>query len=55
VIAATRSAKVRALVYVAALAPDEGETVADVFSRGEPHPLAPKLVLSAIAPLRWVE
>ncbi|HVJ53948.1 MAG TPA: alpha/beta hydrolase [Aliidongia sp.] len=43
VIAATRSEKVRALVYVAALAPDEGETVADVFSRGEPHPKAPKL------------
>jgi pimeloyl-ACP methyl ester carboxylesterase len=30
-------------VYVAALAPDEGETVADVFYRVEPHPLAPKL------------
>jgi pimeloyl-ACP methyl ester carboxylesterase len=43
VIAATRSAKVRALVYVAALAPDEGETVADVFYRTPPHPLAPKL------------
>jgi pimeloyl-ACP methyl ester carboxylesterase len=43
VIAATRSDKVRALVYVAALAPDEGETVADVFSRGKPHPEAPKL------------
>jgi pimeloyl-ACP methyl ester carboxylesterase len=43
VIAATRSEKVKALVYVAALAPDEGETVADVFYRGEPHPLAPKL------------
>jgi pimeloyl-ACP methyl ester carboxylesterase len=43
VIAATRSDKVRALVYVAALAPDEGETVADVFYRGEPHPRAPKL------------
>jgi pimeloyl-ACP methyl ester carboxylesterase len=25
------------------LAPDEGETVADVFYRGEPHPQAPKL------------
>ena len=25
------------------LAPDEGETVADVFYRGEPHPHAPKL------------
>ena len=33
VIAATRSEKVKALVYVAALAPDEGETVADVFYR----------------------
>jgi pimeloyl-ACP methyl ester carboxylesterase len=43
VIAATRSDKVRALVYVAALAPDEGETVADVFYRAERHPLAPKL------------
>jgi pimeloyl-ACP methyl ester carboxylesterase len=43
VIAATRSDKVRALVYIAALAPDEGETVADVFYRGEPHPQAPKL------------
>jgi pimeloyl-ACP methyl ester carboxylesterase len=43
VIAATRSEKVRSLVYVAALAPDEGETVADVFYRAEPHPLAPKL------------
>lgn len=44
VIAATQSNKAKALVYVAALAPDEGETVADVFSRGEPHPQAPKLV-----------
>lgn len=43
VIAATRNEKVRGLVYVAALAPDEGETVADVFYRGTPHPQAPKL------------
>ena len=43
VIAATRSEKVRSLVYIAALAPDEGETVADVFYRAEPHPKAPKL------------
>ena len=43
VIAATRSEQVKALVYIAALAPDEGETVADIFYRGEPHPLAPKL------------
>jgi pimeloyl-ACP methyl ester carboxylesterase len=43
VIAATRSDKVKTLVYVAALAPDEGETVAEVFYRTEPHPRAPKL------------
>jgi pimeloyl-ACP methyl ester carboxylesterase len=43
VIAATRDEKVKALVYVAALALDEGETVADVFYRAEPHPQAPKL------------
>jgi pimeloyl-ACP methyl ester carboxylesterase len=43
VIAATRSEAVKALVYVAALAPEEGETVADVFTRTAPHPLAPKV------------
>lgn len=43
VIAGTRNEKVRSLVYVAALAPDEGETVADVFYRAAPHPQAPKL------------
>jgi pimeloyl-ACP methyl ester carboxylesterase len=43
VIAATRQERVKALVYVAALAPDEGETVADVFYRAPPHPQAPKL------------
>jgi pimeloyl-ACP methyl ester carboxylesterase len=43
VIAGTRDEKVRSLVYVAALAPDEGETVAEVFYRTEPHPQAPKL------------
>jgi pimeloyl-ACP methyl ester carboxylesterase len=43
VIGATRSDKVKALVYVAALAPDERETVADVFYRTQPHPQAPKL------------
>src|SRR5277367_4941786 len=35
VIAATRDEKVKGLVYVAALAPDDGETVADIFYRGE--------------------
>jgi len=43
VIGATRSEKVTALVYVAALAPDQGETVAEVFYRATPHPEAPKL------------
>jgi pimeloyl-ACP methyl ester carboxylesterase len=43
VIGAARTEQVRALVYVAALAPDEGETVIDVFTRAEPHPQAPKL------------
>jgi pimeloyl-ACP methyl ester carboxylesterase len=47
VIGAARSEKVKALVYVAALAPDEGETVADVFTRGKPHPQAPKLAPDA--------
>jgi pimeloyl-ACP methyl ester carboxylesterase len=43
VIAAARNERVKALVYITALAPDEGETVADVFSRAPPHPRAPKL------------
>jgi pimeloyl-ACP methyl ester carboxylesterase len=43
VIGATRAANVAALVYVAALAPDEGETAADVFHRGKAHPQAPQL------------
>lgn len=33
VIASIRSEKVRALVYIAGIAPDEGETVAEVFNR----------------------
>lgn len=35
--------RVKALVYIAALAPDEGETVAQVFYRDKPHPNAPQL------------
>jgi pimeloyl-ACP methyl ester carboxylesterase len=35
--------RVKSLVYVAALAPDQGETVAEVFYREAPHPKAPKL------------
>ncbi len=41
--AVTRREPVRALVYIAALAPAEGETVADNFGRGTPHPKAPRL------------
>lgn len=37
----------KALVYVAALAPGDGETVADVFCREEPHAKAPKLAPDA--------
>jgi pimeloyl-ACP methyl ester carboxylesterase len=47
VIAEARSDAIKALVYVAALAPDEGETVADVFYRAEPHRSAPKLAPDA--------
>jgi pimeloyl-ACP methyl ester carboxylesterase len=43
VIALARPERVKALVYVTALAPDEGEKVADVFYRLKPHPKAPKL------------
>ena len=43
VIGAIRDERVKSFVYVAALAPDEGETVAQVFYRDESHAEAPKL------------
>jgi pimeloyl-ACP methyl ester carboxylesterase len=43
VIAAVDDDRLKSLVYIAALAPDEGETVADVFYRAAPHPNAPEL------------
>jgi pimeloyl-ACP methyl ester carboxylesterase len=43
VIAGPKDDRVKSLVYVAALAPSEGETVADVFYRVKPHPQAPHL------------
>lgn len=43
VIATADDQRVKALVYIAALAPDEGETVAQVFYKDEPHPNAPQL------------
>lgn len=47
VIGAMREERVKSLVYIAALAPDEGETVAKVFYRDEKHPDAPKLAPDA--------
>jgi pimeloyl-ACP methyl ester carboxylesterase len=47
VIATANDERVKALVYVAALAPDEGENVAQVFYRDEPHPKAPKVAPDA--------
>jgi pimeloyl-ACP methyl ester carboxylesterase len=43
VIGATKNERVKLLAYVAALAPDEGENVAQVFYREPPHAQAPKL------------
>lgn len=47
VIATTREERVKSLVYVAALAPDEGETVAKVFYHDEASPEQPKMVPDA--------
>lgn len=47
VIAATTNPRVRSLVFIAALAPDEGETVAEMFYREPAHPQAPQLVPDA--------
>jgi pimeloyl-ACP methyl ester carboxylesterase len=43
VIATADDERVKALVYIAALAPDEGETVAQVFYRDERHAQSPQL------------
>ena len=44
VIAAVQQERVKSLIYVAALAPDEGGTVAKVFYRDTPSPEQPKMV-----------
>ena len=44
VVAAVREDRVKSLVYIAALAPDEGETVAKVFYHDEASPEQPKMV-----------
>lgn len=43
VVGACRNERVRALVFVTALTPDEGETVAEVFYRDKPDSRAPQL------------
>jgi pimeloyl-ACP methyl ester carboxylesterase len=43
VIAASSNERVQSLVFIAALTPDEGETVGEVFYREKPHPEAPQL------------
>ncbi len=43
VIAGPTDDRIKALVYVSALSPGEGEAVAQVFYREPPHPEAPKL------------
>ena len=43
VIAASTNERVQSLVFISALTPDEGETVAEVFYRDKPSPELPKL------------
>ena len=47
VIGSAGNDRVRGLVFVSALAPDEGESVADVFYREPPQPQAPQLAPDA--------
>ena len=42
--AASGQPKVKGLAFIAAMAPDEGETVGELLHRVEPHPRAPQLV-----------
>jgi pimeloyl-ACP methyl ester carboxylesterase len=47
VIATVSDERVKALVYIAGVAPDEGETVAQVFYQDEKHPQSPQLTPDA--------
>jgi pimeloyl-ACP methyl ester carboxylesterase len=47
VIAGPKDSRIASLVYIAALAPAEHETVADVFYRAKPHAEAPRLAPDA--------
>jgi len=49
VIGACTNERVQSLVFIAALTPDEGETVGEVFYREKPHPEAPQLAPDAHA------
>jgi pimeloyl-ACP methyl ester carboxylesterase len=51
--AATNQDKVRGLVYIAAMVPEEGETVAELLHRAESHPNAPLLIPDAAGNL-WM-
>jgi pimeloyl-ACP methyl ester carboxylesterase len=51
--AAAGDPKVKALVYIAAVVPDEGETVGEIFGRIGPHPQAPMLQADSDG-LLWV-
>jgi pimeloyl-ACP methyl ester carboxylesterase len=53
VIGLVRPERVKALVYVTAFAPDDGEKLTDLFFRAEPHPQAPKLLPDS-ANLLWL-
>jgi len=44
-ISGTKSERVNSLVFVATLAPEERETISEVFARGKPHPKVPQLAL----------
>jgi pimeloyl-ACP methyl ester carboxylesterase len=47
VISAAQEDRVKSLVYIAALTPDQGETVAQMFYREKPHAAAPNLAPDA--------
>jgi hypothetical protein len=47
VIGASTNGRVRSLVFIAALASDKDETVAEMFYRDKPHPQAPQLAPDA--------
>jgi len=50
VIAGPTEDRIKALVYIAALAPGEGETVAQVFYREPPHPAIAVKCIQEVAP-----